>query len=64
MYDDEPEWQLYMNTMKLLYHNNPVRIDIAGTKESIAEITENTLYTIYNNFYTPENMAIAVVRRF
>ena len=53
-----------MNTMKLLYHNNPVRIDIAGTKESIAEITENTLYTIYNNFYTPENMAIAVVRRF
>ena len=33
MYDDEPEWQLYMNTMKLLYDNNPVRIDIAGTKE-------------------------------
>ena len=60
MYDDEPEWQLYMNAMKLMYHKNPVRIDIAGTKETIAEIDENTLYKIYNNFYVPENMAIAV----
>ncbi len=64
MYDDEPEWQLYMNTMKLLYHKNPIRIDIAGTKESIAEINENTLYTIYNNFYTPENMAMVIVGDF
>ena len=64
MYDDEPEWQLYMNAMKLMYHKNPIRIDIAGTKETIAEINENTLYTIYNNFYVPENMAIVVVRRF
>ena len=64
MYDDEPEWQLYMNTMKLLYNKHPMRIDIAGTKESIAEINENTLYTIYNNFYTPENMAIVVVGDF
>lgn len=60
MYDDEPEWQLYMNTMKLMYHKNPIRIDIAGTKETIAKINEDTLYTIYNNFYVPENMAIVV----
>ena len=60
MYDDEPDWALYMNTLKLMYHNNPIRIDIAGTKESISKITEKTLYTIYNNFYTPENMSIAV----
>lgn len=64
MYDDEPEWQLYMNAMKCMYHNNPVRIDIAGTKESIARIDENTLYTIYNNFYVPENMVLVLVRRF
>lgn len=64
MYDDEPEWQLYMNAMKLMYHKNPMRIDIAGTKETIAEINENTLYTIYNNFYTPENMIITVVGDF
>ena len=60
MYDDEPEWQLYMNTMKLMYHKNPIRIDIAGTKETIAEIDETTLYKIYNNFYVPENMVIVV----
>ena len=58
MYDDEPGWALYMNALKLMYHNNPIRIDIAGTKESIAEIDEKMLYTIYNNFYVPENMAI------
>lgn len=60
MYDDEPDWALYMNAMKLMYHNNPIRIDIAGTKESIAQIDAETLYKIYNNFYVPENMVIAV----
>ena len=58
MYEDYPEWDLYMNTMKLMYEKCPINIDIAGTKESIAEIDKEKLYLIYNNFYTPENMAI------
>ena len=58
MYEDYPEWDLYMNAMKLMYKNCPVNIDIAGTKESIAEIDKEKLYLIYNNFYRPENMAI------
>ena len=58
MYDDEPGQAIYMNLLKSMYHNNPINIDIAGTKESIAEIDENVLYTIYNNFYVPENMVI------
>ncbi|MBP3597652.1 MAG: insulinase family protein [Clostridia bacterium] len=60
MYDDYPEWAMYMNAMKLMYHNNPINIDIAGTKESIAKIDKETLYKVYNNFYVPENMAIVV----
>src|SRR5574344_701092 len=32
MYDDYPEWKVYMNAMKCLYKANPVKIDIAGTK--------------------------------
>ena len=60
MYDDEPDWAMYMNAMKLMYHKNPIRIDIAGTKESIAEINAETLYKIYNNFYVPENMVITI----
>ena len=58
MYDDYPEWDLYMNAMKLMYKNCPVNIDIAGTVESIAEIDKEKLYLIYNNFYRPENMTI------
>lgn len=58
MYDDYPEWDLYMNAMKLMYKNSPIKIDIAGTKESIAKIDKETLYLIYNNFYRPENMTI------
>jgi len=58
MYDDEPGQAIYMNLLKLMYHNNPINIDIAGTKESIAKIDEKVLYTIYNNFYVPENMVI------
>ena len=58
MYDDYPEWDLYMNAMKLMYKNCPVNIDIAGTVESIADIDKEKLYLIYNNFYRPENMTI------
>ena len=58
MYDDYPEWVMYMNAMKLMYYNNPINIDIAGTKETISNIDKEKLYLVYNNFYVPENMAI------
>lgn len=58
MYDDYPDWAMYMNAIKLMYHNNPINIDIAGTKETIAKIGKEELYKVYNNFYVPENMAI------
>ncbi len=38
-----------------------MRIDIAGTVESIREITADTLYTCYDTFYHPSNMAVFVV---
>lgn len=60
MYDDYPDWKLYMNAMKAMYHKNPINIDVAGTKETIAEITKEKLYEAYNCFYRPENMAIVV----
>ena len=60
MYDDHPFWQVYMNAMECLYKNNPVRIDIAGTVESINKIDKDTLYTCYNTFYTPSNMLMVV----
>jgi predicted Zn-dependent peptidase len=37
-----------------------VRIDIAGTIESIAQINAELLYSCYNTFYNLSNMALAV----
>ena len=44
----------------LLYKKNKMRIDIAGTVESIAEITAETLYKCYNIFYNLRNMTLCV----
>lgn len=60
MYYDVPGWMSTFNLLKLLYHNHPVRIDIAGTVESIAEITDKLLYDCYNTFYNLNNMVLAV----
>lgn len=60
MYDDTPEWKVYLNTLKCMYKDNPINIDITGTKETIAQITKETLYDCYNTFYHPSNMAIVV----
>ncbi len=60
MYDDDPGWQLYMNAMDCMYQKNPIKIDIAGTVESISEITPDVLYKCYNTFYHPSNMVMVV----
>ncbi len=60
MYQDDPDWQVLFNLLRALYHKNPVRIDIAGTVESIADITADLLYSSYNTFYNLSNMALAV----
>ncbi|WP_010093319.1 EF-P 5-aminopentanol modification-associated protein YfmH [Ornithinibacillus scapharcae] len=56
MYDDQPDWQSFMGTLKGLFKETPVNIDIAGTVESISKITKDDLYTCYHTFYHPENM--------
>ena len=60
MYDDYPEWTLYINAIKAMYSRNPVRIDIAGTIESISHIDKEVLYKCYNTFYNPSNMALVL----
>ena len=63
-YDDEPAWKVYLNAMKCLYTNNPIRIDIAGTVETISHITKETLYSCYNTFYHPSNMIMCIAGDF
>lgn len=61
MTDDEPEYALYFNLMKCLYSHHPLRYSVAGTVESIAEISENTLYECHKIFYNPSNMVLCVI---
>ena len=61
MYEDSPEWRVLFNLLGGMYHNHPVKVDIAGSIESIAEITPESLYTCYNSYYNLHNMALSVV---
>lgn len=61
MYEDSPEWRVLFNLLGALYHNHPVKVDIAGSIESIAEITPQALYCCYQSYYSLNNMALSVV---
>jgi len=61
MYNDNADWRVFFNLLNALYVNHPVRTDIAGTVESISEITKEELYKCYNTFYHPSNMIIVTV---
>lgn len=61
MYNDNADWRVFFNLLNALYVNHPVKIDIAGTIESIDEITAEHLYTCYHTFYHPSNMLLFIV---
>lgn len=60
MCEDSPSRTVFCNLLMALYHRHPVRIDIAGTVESIAEITPELLYGCYESFYDLQNMVLSV----
>ena len=60
MYDDYPDWKVYLNAIQILYHNHPIKIDVVGTIDSISKIDKEILYKCYQTFYNLSNMAIVV----
>jgi predicted Zn-dependent peptidase len=60
MYDDYPEWRVYLNALEAMYYKNPVKLDITGTVETISHIDKDILYKCYNTFYNPSNMCMVV----
>ena len=61
MYEDNPKWKVFFNCLKAMYIKHPVKIDIAGTVESINTITKELLYKSYNTFYNPKNMVLFII---
>ena len=60
MIEDNPEWCVFVNLMRALYQNHPMRNSVAGTVESIAEITADTLYSCHKAFYHPGDLVLCV----
>lgn len=64
MYLDDPGTRVFYNCLEGVYYNNPVRIDIAGTVDSIQKIDKDLLYRCYNTFYNPNNMVLSIAGNF
>lgn len=60
MGEDSPGSAVYYNLLKALYASHPIRDRVAGTVESIREITQETLYACHKVFYAPSNMCLCV----
>ena len=64
MYQDNPDYHLFFGALANLYPQTPLAEDIAGTKESISEITVENLKENFSNFYHPSNMTLFVIGNF
>lgn len=60
MIEDNPSWQAFHMLMEALYEKHPIRNSVAGSVESIAQITAETLYHCHEAFYTPSNVVLCV----
>ena len=60
MYEDSPNSLLYYELMRAIYEKNDVRTEVAGTVESIGDITADLLYKCYDTFYNLNNMVLCV----
>lgn len=64
MYEDMADNHVFYKMLEMMYEVNPVRINIAGTVESISKIDADLLYKCYNTFYNLNNMVIAITGNF
>lgn len=57
---DNPNNRCFYALLENLFYNHPVKIDIAGSEESIAKITSELLYACHDAFYRPSNTVLCV----
>ena len=58
---DNPDTQIFEMLMEGMYKNHPIRVPILGHRETIAQITPETLHACHKAFYRPDNMLLCVV---
>jgi len=64
MYNDDPNTVIYMNLLRNMFDNHPVKYDILGTEETIKEMNVNILRNTHQTFYNPKNMVLFVTGNF
>ena len=64
MYQDDPDYRLFFGALSNLYPQTPLAEDIAGTTESIMDITVEDLTENFELFYRPSNMTLFVIGNF
>jgi len=64
MYEDHAEFRVYFNLLSAMYHEHPIKVDIIGTANSIAQIDKELLYRCYNTFYNLNNMVLSIAGGF
>jgi predicted Zn-dependent peptidase len=60
MYDDSPADRCFYGMLEGMYENHSIRRNICGSVDSITKITADTLYSCYDAFYNPQNMALII----
>jgi len=58
MGEDDPDTAVYYMLLESLYKSHPIRVKVAGSEQSIAQITPEELYACHRTFYQPGNMVL------
>lgn len=64
MYDDNPLMKIEDLAEDLLFGDNPLGWDIAGSEENIKKMTIEDINKFYNNYYIPANTFVVVTGDF
>ncbi|MDC1142439.1 pitrilysin family protein [Planctomycetota bacterium] len=59
-YRDHPGWVGYQRLLEAMYAKHPLRIDIAGTAKTVADVTPENLYQCHGTFYHPRNLTLVI----
>lgn len=60
MYLDDPNVVMQNELLEMMYHHHPIKHDIGGSIETVSNVTKETLFDAYNQFYLPNNRLLTI----